>query len=160
MGELISTELGPATASEAPIIARMSRDYIERGLEWRWRTPAILMMIRDAEAVVLCARYREGGGAELQIGSFGIMQYAMDTAHLNLLAVSPRIRRRGIASKVLGWLESTADTAGIKHITLEVRADNSGARNFYRAHGYQDLEYVPKYYGGREAAFRMRHKLR
>ncbi len=158
MGELISTELGLAVTAEAPVIARMSRDYIERGLEWRWRTPAILAMIRDADTVVLCARRKDDAG--VHVGGFGIMQFGLETAHLNLLAVTPRLRRQGLAGQLLDWLETTADLAGIKHITLEVRAKNSGARAFYRTRGYQDLEYVPRYYSGREAAFRMRRKLR
>ena len=45
MGELISTELGPAVAAEAPIIASMSRDYIERGLGPKWKPVAAFFAI-------------------------------------------------------------------------------------------------------------------
>ena len=130
--ELVSKELGLAKRDEAPVLARMSRDYIEQGLNWRWRTPAILNMIRNPEAVVLCARCRRTGADATGlppgsaggrhgtadgrwrgtvIGGFGIMQYAMERAHLNLLAVHPSLRRHGLASDLLAWLEETASPA-------------------------------------------------
>ena len=54
--ELASTELGLATREDAPTIAAMSRDYVERGLDWRWRVPAIENLIASPDTVVLCAR--------------------------------------------------------------------------------------------------------
>lgn len=179
--ELVSTEFGLAKRDEAPVLARMSRDYVEQGLNWRWRTPAILNMIRDPEAVVLCARCQRSGnnGAGLPsrpaagrhgtadgrwhgtvIGGFGIMQYAMERAHLNLLAVHPSLRRHGLASDLLAWLEKTAAVAGIARVDLEVRARNTGGRAFYRARGYDEADFVPRYYSGVEAAIRMHKRLR
>lgn len=179
--ELVSKELGLAKRDEAPVLARMSRDYIEQGLNWRWRTPAILNMIRNPEAVVLCARCRRTGsdGTGLQpgsadgrhgtadgrwrgtvIGGFGIMQYAMERAHLNLLAVHPSLRRHGLASDLLAWLEETALVAGNARVDLEVRARNTGGRAFYRARGYEEADFVPRYYSGVEAAIRMHKRLR
>ncbi len=179
--ELVSKELGLAKRDEAPVLARMSRDYVEQGLNWRWRTPAILNMIRDPEAVVLCARCRraaadpdefprrsrpephrtaDGRWRGTVIGGFGIMQYAMESAHLNLLAVHPALRRHGLASDLLAWLEETATVAGITRVDLEVRARNSGGRAFYRARGYEEADFVPRYYSGVEAAIRMNKRLR
>lgn len=178
--ELVSTEFGLAKRDEAPVLARMSRDYVEQGLNWRWRTPAILNMIRDPEAVVLCARCQRSGnnGSGLPsrpaagrhgtadgrwhgtvIGGFGIMQYAMERAHLNLLAVHPSLRRHGLASDLLAWLEKTAAVAGIARVDLEVRARNTGGRAFYRARGYEEADFVPRYYSGVEAAIRMHKRL-
>ncbi len=158
MSELVSIELGLARIAEAPILARMSREYVERGLGWRWRTPAIRNMIVNRDAVVLCARCVHDG--VVKIGGFGIMQFDLERAHLNLLAVDPSMRRQGIARKLLRWLEKTADVAGLQRITLEVRARNTGARNFYVRLGYDEKEYIPRYYSGRETALRMTKKLR
>ena len=179
--ELVSKELGLAQRDEAPVLARMSRDYVEQGLNWRWRTPAILNMIRNPEAVVLCARCRRAGADAdaysaprrtrphgtadgrwrgTVIGGFGIMQYEMESAHLNLLAVHPSLRRQGLASDLLAWLEETASVAGVARVDLEVRARNTGGRAFYRARGYEEADYVPRYYSGVEAAIRMRKRLR
>jgi ribosomal-protein-alanine N-acetyltransferase len=169
MSETLAIELGLARLADAPVIARMSRDYIEHGLAWRWQNAQIRGLIQDTETVTLCARsqqlrqndpaqpttYREG-----DILGFAIMTYAFDSAHLMLLAVVPRARRRNIASNLLGWLETTALTAGVQRIELEVRAGNTSARAFYREHGYHERDYLAGYYSGQESAFRMARNLR
>ena len=158
MMELASTELGLATREDAPTIAAMSRDYIERGLDWRWRVPAIEHLIASPSTVVLCARARSATGKV--IVGFGIMQYTLEEAHLILLAVLPRVRRRGLARALLAWLEKTAVVAGVGKIKLEVRERNSGARTFYRNQGYESGRLIPRYYDGLETAVRMAKKLR
>ena len=136
----------------------MSRDHIERGLGWRWRAPAIEHLIASPNTVVLCARVPTTLGKV--IVGFGIMQYALEEAHLILLAVLPRMRRRGLARELLTWLEETADVGGIRKIELEVRERNSGARKFYRKQGYISGPSIPRYYDGLETAVRMAKKLR
>jgi ribosomal-protein-alanine N-acetyltransferase len=169
MSETLAIELGLARVSEAPLLAQMSRDYIEHGLNWRWQTAQIRGLIRDKESAALCARtqplrqhdpigptaYRYG-----DVLGFGIMTYGLETAHLMLLAVLPRARRRNIASNLLDWLEETAITAGVSRIELEVRAANTGARSFYRERGYHERDYLAGYYSGQESAFRMARNLR
>lgn len=156
--EMASRELVLATREDAPTLAAMSRDYIERGLGWRWRVPAIENLIASPDTVVLCARVPNTPGNA--IVGFGIMQYAFEEAHLILLAVRPRMRRRGLARELLAWLEKTADTAGVRKIELEVREQNSGARRFYRKQGYKSGPSIPRYYDGIETAVRMAKKLR
>ena len=169
MPETLAVEFGLARTAEAPLLARMSRDYIERGLPWRWQPSRLKALIQDPETVVLCARsqplrlrdplepvpYRGG-----DVLGFGVMTYGLDTAHLMLLAVQPRARRRNIASRIIAWLENTARTAGVVRVELEVRARNTGARAFYRDHGYHERDFVEGYYEGRESAFRMVRNLR
>ncbi len=169
MHETIAIELGLAKVAEAPLLARISRDYIEHGLNWRWQPGQIRRLIQDPESVALCARTqplrrhdvalptRYKGG---DILGFGIMTYGLETAHLMLLAVLPRARRRNIASKLLDWLEETATTAGVNRIELEVRAGNVVARSFYRERGYHERDYLAGYYSGQESAFRMARNLR
>lgn len=168
MQQMLAVELGLARRAEAPMLARISRDYIERGLPWRWRGTRIRALIDDPETVVLCARCKPLRREDLDepdnrvLGNllgFAAMTYQLDRAHLMLLATLPRARRRGIASRLLTWLEKTAITAGVERISLEVRARNSGARAFYREHGYQERDYIPRYYGGEESAFRMTRTL-
>lgn len=169
MPETIAIEIGLAKKHDAPLLARMSRDYIERGLPWRWQPSRLTGLIQDPETVVICARNQllrvrdpieastYGSG---DILGFGVMSYGLDTAHLMLLAVLPRARRRNIGSKLLTWLENTALTAGVTRIELEVRARNTGARAFYRDHGYHERDFVEGYYEGQESAFRMVRNLR
>ena len=141
--------LEPARAADAALLAGMSQDFVETGLRPAWDAARIAWHIRDPDSVVLAAR------AETAIVGFAIMRYADDTAHLNLLAVAPAYRRRGIARRLVAWLEDTALTAGTFKIALELRAGNAGARAFYAALGYRELVRVPGYYQGRECAIRM-----
>ncbi len=159
--ELDSTVLDLASSEDAAPIARLSRDEIERGLDWRWRPSAIRRLIAARDVAVLCARCRVASSAKTDefLGGFGVMEFGLDRAHLVLLAVEPRLRRRGLARRMLHWLEKSARTAGIGEIDLEVRADNTGARQFYLVEGFRRGEYLPGYYQGREAAYRMRKRL-
>ena len=153
-----------ASIKDAKTIASLSRDEIEVGLGWRWRTDAITTMIRDPDAIVVCAYMPTTNDMTDEFAGFGIMQYELDHAHLNLLAVVPSYRRRGIACELLRWLEKTALIAGVDTVALEVRAVNVPARAFYRQAGYQENQYLRHYYrtpdGKTEAAYRMRRSLR
>ncbi|HEX4649586.1 MAG TPA: GNAT family N-acetyltransferase [Steroidobacteraceae bacterium] len=146
--------LEPARAREAALLAAMARELVEGGLRPSWDASRITWHIRHPESVVLAAR---AGSA---LAGFAIMRYADDSAHLNLLAVAPAHRRRGIARRLVAWLESTALTAGTFSIGLELRAGNAAARAFYAALGYRELGCVPGYYQGVESAIRMGRDLR
>ncbi|HEY0767736.1 MAG TPA: GNAT family N-acetyltransferase [Steroidobacteraceae bacterium] len=141
--------LEPARAADAALLAAMSQEFVETGLKPAWDAPRIASHIRHPDSVVLAAR------AGAAIVGFAIMRYADDTAHLNLLAVAPAHRRRGIGRRMVAWLEDTALTAGTFKVGLELRAGNDGARAFYAALGYRELARVPGYYQGRECAIRM-----
>lgn len=163
--ETASTVLGLAHGNDAASIARMSRDEIERGLDWRWRPLAIRRLIAAPEVAVLCAKCRIERqtlpvGERNFLGGFGIMEYGLDRAHLVLLAVDPKLRRQGLARRLVRWLEKSARAAGISQVRLEVRADNSGARQFYVNEGFRLGEYLPDFYQGRASAYRMSKDLR
>lgn len=149
--------LALATPADAGPIARLSRDEIERGLGWRWQPPAIARLIAQADTAVLCARHAAPTAADAPgpLVGFGIMEFGDARAHLLLLAVAPSVRRQGLARRILGWLEKSARTAGLREIRLEVRSGNTGAQRFYRALGFERQRYLPGFYRGREAAYGM-----
>jgi ribosomal-protein-alanine N-acetyltransferase len=142
-------EIGLALPGDARRIAMMSRDLIEQGLAWRWTPPRILRVMRDPAINVAIAR--EKG----ELAGFAIMQYKDDEAHLLLLAVDARQRRKGIGSALMGWLEATALTAGTGCIYLEARAANAEARAFYRNLGYIEITTVPELYSNTEDGVRI-----
>ena len=146
--------LEPARAGDAARLAAMSQAHIESGLKPAWGAARMRWHVRDADSVVLIAR----SGAT--IAGFAIMRYGDDVAHLNLLAVAPAHRRRGLARALVQWLEETALTAGAFTIGLELRAGNEAARAFYRALGYRELGEIPGYYQGIESAIRMMRDVR
>jgi len=135
-------------------IAAMSERYIEEGLAPSWPASRVAWHVRHPESVVLTAR------SEGNLAAFAIMQFGDDHAHLNLLAVHPAHRRRGLARGLLRWLEESAVVAGTFIIELELRASNADAFAFYRALGYTESGRIEGYYQGVEAAIRMSRDLR
>jgi ribosomal protein S18 acetylase RimI-like enzyme len=146
--------LQPARTADARRIAAMSQELIEAGLRPAWTAARITWHIRHSESIVLAARC----GAET--AGFAIMRYGDDVAHLNLLAVDPSHRRRGVGRRMMTWLEATALTAGTFVIGLELRASNEAAYTFYAGLGYRELGRIAGYYQGVEPAIRMERDLR
>lgn len=142
-----------ARMSEARRIAVLSRDLIEAGLGWSWTPQRVMRSLRDRATNVVVAVDGQ------RVVAFALMKYLEEEAHLMLLAVLPTWRRAGVGRAMLAWLEETALTAGICTIHLEVRANNRGARAFYRRFGFEECETLPGYYGAIEAALRMRSDL-
>jgi ribosomal-protein-alanine N-acetyltransferase len=147
-------ELGLARPGEAAALARMSRDFIENGLGWTYRTPRMSTLIADPAATALVAR--EPGRP---VG-FAIMRFGDERAHLVLLAVDPARRRLGIARRMLDWLVESASAAGIASIHVELRAGNKAAYELYESAGFAETFRVPRYYQGTEVAVRMIRVLR
>lgn len=142
-----------AGAGDVQAIAELSRVAIEYGLKWAWTPERVLKSIRSPIKNVVIAR--EGA----RLTGFGIMKYRDDDAHLELLAVPEDMRRQGIASALVSWLEESAITAGIQVVRAEVRLENPAAREFYRQRGYAEVERLPGYYQGVEDAVRLQRRL-
>ena len=142
-----------ATAADAPAIAALSRDRIERGLGWRWTAPRVLRSIVDRNTNVVVATNADSSVARLL--GFGVMHYHDDEAHLLLLAVRADAGRCGVGSSMVRWLEQSALVAGVGQVYLEARQTNAAARAFYAGLGYREIQTVPGYYLGREACVRL-----
>jgi ribosomal-protein-alanine N-acetyltransferase len=138
---------------DAPAIAAMSRQLIEHGLAWSWNEDRVERCLRNRDCVVLAARDRR------RVVGFAIMEFYAIHAHLNLFAVQPGHQRQGVGRQLLEWLESSARTAGIFKVNLELRATNDRARVFYEKLGYRVVGRKAAYYDGREDAVRMTHDL-
>ncbi len=149
-------QLESARIADAARLGEMSRALVERGLAWRWTPHSVASKIRDPESEVVVARKRG------KIIGFAVMQFgfAQHEAHLLLFAVVPSQRRRGLGCALLAWLEKIARLGGISLIRLELRANNDGARSFYRSLGYEEAGRLRGYYQRREDAIRMVLNLR
>ncbi len=150
-GELI---VRPAKRRDARAIALLSRDHVERGLDWRYTPQRIAALIAHRECMAVVAARRD------RIVGFAIMEFGDLIAHLCLLAVAPGARRQGTGGRLLDWLMASADVAGICHVRLEVRAGNHGARRFYQRSGFRVCGQRAGYYDGRETAVMMVRTLR
>ena len=96
---------------------------------------------------------------ENEIAAFAVMRYSDEEARLNLFAVHPKHRRKGIGTRMIKWLEDAALTNGTGVVYLETRLSNEAARKFYKSLGYKVIQRIPGYYKGRETAVRMAHDL-
>lgn len=146
---IVDREIRLAVRADAVAIAEMSRDLIEVGLGWRWTPNRVLTSVVDRCTSVPVLHV---GG---RLRAFGIMRYGQEEAHLLLLAVHPGYRRRGAGRALMTWLETTALTAGVGLVYLEARSEAAGARAFYRALGYREVQTVRGYYRGREDCIRL-----
>lgn len=142
------TTIRLARAEDANAIARMSRDTIETGLGWSWRPQRVLVSIKDPSTLSIVA-------CDGRVQGFCITQFADEIAHLSLLAVDPKFRRRGIGRRLVNWMLVSARTAGIATVHVEMRTTNLAARAFYRTLGFEDAGVVAGYYRGVESALRM-----
>jgi ribosomal-protein-alanine acetyltransferase len=138
--------LSLAKNTDAATIAEMSRRYIEAGLPQSWNEQRVDRCIRHADCAVLTARDNR------RIVGFAIMEFLDEHAHLSLLAVHPGHRQQGIGAELVRWLESSARTAGIFMIRLEMRENNADAKAFYEHLGYQQVGHRKAYYSGIEDA--------
>ena len=158
-----SIEIELARDQDARSIALLARDEIEYGLGWRYRPEAVRGFMHDRETLVVVARDSAVQDGISDVAGFAVMTYGNVEAHLLLLAVSPHQRRKGIAQRLLAWLERTALYAGVQTVFLEVRQNNSSALSFYESAGFKKVELAHNYYRGpdgkTENAWKMKHVL-
>lgn len=67
-----------------------------------------------------------------------------DRCEINYIAVEKKIRRRGIAQKLLDYV---INNNNFDSISLEVRKDNIEAINFYLKNGFEKVSIRKNYYG-------------
>jgi ribosomal protein S18 acetylase RimI-like enzyme len=146
-------DISLARTTDALSIAELSRDAVEYGLSWRWTARRVMRCIHDADTNVVVVRRGFG------VAGFAIMQYGDEEAHIALFAVSASLRRSGVGSALLAWLEATARAAGLSAIRLEVRISNLVGMAFYDRHGFEEVGVSVGYYEGVEDAVRMVKRL-
>jgi len=138
----LHVQLASEVAAEQ--IALMSREYIEHGLSWGWTASRVREAIRHRETNVAVVQRGKA------VQAFGIMNYSERHAHLQLLAVHPAQRRKGLATAIVNWLESVALTAGSERVFVECRRSNDAARGLYLDLGYHERLIESAMYAGRE----------
>lgn len=85
-----------------------------------------------------------------------VVSVVVDVAELQRIAVSPALRRTGVASALLNACVVVARLGGADRMLLEVREDNAGALSFYAARGFVEVDRRPRYYRDGAAAVVMR----
>ena len=89
-------------------------------------------------------------GCEIIASQNGFVVYraTLDEAEIITIGVHPDARRTGIGIALIGVMEADLKKQGVKHIFLEVAADNAPARALYEQVGFVQVGVRPKYYDG------------
>ena len=96
-------------------------------------------------------------GSEL-VGFGGVMVID-DEAHVTNLLVDPGHRRQGVGRRLMTALVTAAVGRGARHLTLEVRSDNTAARDLYSSMGLAPVGIRPSYYGDVDALILWAHDI-
>ncbi|MCZ6828192.1 MAG: GNAT family N-acetyltransferase [Gammaproteobacteria bacterium] len=141
-----------ATKVDAKEISLLSRELIEYGLKWRYTEGRIKRLINHESKNVAVARTKS------LLAGFGVMTYYEDSSNLDLLAVKTEFQGKGVAQKLVVWLEAVALNAGIRKIYVQARETNKQGVEFYKKLGYKKFAEKQQVYGI-ESQIRMFKKL-
>ena len=92
-------------------------------------------------------------GCEIIMSENGFIVYriVVDESEIITVGVNPEKRRLGIASAMIGIIEKTIKSQGVKKIFLEVASTNESAQKLYENCGFKVVGLRPKYYDGVDA---------
>jgi ribosomal-protein-alanine N-acetyltransferase len=86
-----------------------------------------------------------------------------NSADIESIAVDPDYQGKGIGGTLISRIEEEMKIRGHRLSVLEVRDRNYESIEFYRRHGYSEIEHIPLYYReefrGSRGAYRMIKKL-
>ena len=86
------------------------------------------------------AEYRVGGFVSVEFREWNSL------GQLHGLAVDPSLKRRGIASVLVGRAEKFVRGEGGRGVYVDTPVTNDAARSFYKALGYRQAYVMPEYY--------------
>lgn len=138
----------PMTAADVPSVAALEKLCFSDP----WSVSSIASELDNPLSLWLV--WEEDGAAAAYLG----VQRVPPQADVMNVAVSPALRRRGIARALFVELERRLPE--IDELFLEVRASNSGAIALYRTLGFEQVGRRPNYYlDPREDALILRKEL-
>jgi [ribosomal protein S18]-alanine N-acetyltransferase len=89
--------------------------------------------------------YRAAWDGEEMAGYIGFL-IVDDEAHMTTIATAPAYQRRGVAITMIVDALHTLRAGGVKHISLEVAANNAPAQSLYRRFGFAPVGVRKNYY--------------
>ncbi len=128
-------------AVEADVDAVAALEAATFGMD-AWSTAQVREELLGARRRALVALDAAG---ERVVG-YAVTALAGDVVDLQRIAVAPAHRRGGVARVLLDGVRALARTDGAHRMLLEVSAGNSGARAFYAAEGFVQIDVRRGYY--------------
>ncbi len=129
----------PACLDDLPLLVELENACFEYD---RLTDANFRHMIKKANADVIVQVF------DGVIAGYGVLLYRKGTSLCRLysLAVSPKLRGKGLGAKLLRRLEKTAHDRGMSYLRLEVKKDNRPAITLYESKGYVQFMVKPDYY--------------
>lgn len=125
----------PATSRDLSALA----DLHARAFARAWDVLAMKSLLDGPGVFALVAEDED-------LDAFIMVRVAADETEILSVAVSPHIRRRGLASGLLEQACHRATGMGAARIFLEVASVNLPARNLYAKHGFREVGLRKAYY--------------
>ncbi len=97
-----------------------------------------------ALAFVLKASER---AAQSDVAAYIFLRRQMDEVHIMKLAVAPKLRRQGLATRLVAQALAEARREGGRRAVLEVRPSNTAAIGLYTRLGFRIIGARKRYYG-------------
>jgi [ribosomal protein S18]-alanine N-acetyltransferase len=112
-----------------------------------YRRHELVSYIRRRNAFTLIAEASRPGAAQQEILGFLVAEAGQRRAgHIITIDVLSAARKQGLGSSLLETTETRMRSSGCQVICLETAVDNAAAIAFYKRHGYDIIETVPRYY--------------
>jgi [ribosomal protein S18]-alanine N-acetyltransferase len=134
-GAVLRVRLG--TETDLLAVARIERESFSDP----WSLPALLGELDPSSLHLPLVAELDG-----EIAGYLMAWRVHDELHILNLAVAGRLRRRGVAQALMAAAMDDGRRAGLRIVTLEVRAGNAGAQSFYRQLGFRQDGIRPGYY--------------
>ena len=136
------------TETESLHIVPLSREHLDQilSIERASFTDPWTRGMFESELDVEARGYARGAVRRRNLVGYIFAVIIPDEAHVGNLAVAPADRRHGAAQELLDQLVKDARAAGVKRVTLEVRATNHAARKFYYKNHFIDIAIRKNYY--------------
>jgi ribosomal-protein-alanine N-acetyltransferase len=136
------------TETESIQIVPLSREHLDQivTIERASFTDPWTRGMFESELDVQARGYARGAVRRRLLVGYIFAVIIPDEAHVGNLAVAPAERGHGVAQELLDQLVKDAREAGVRRVTLEVRAANHIARKFYYKNHFIDIAIRKNYY--------------
>jgi ribosomal-protein-alanine N-acetyltransferase len=132
------------TTADAPVMDRVSREAFDPSYGEAWSASQLSNAFSLPNAAVEIAYVDD------EAVSFALTRRILDEAELLLIAVAPKWRGQGVASKLMQTVLDTATASGASSMFLEVRSGNTAASQLYTRFGFVPVGRRYGYYTGRD----------
>ena len=127
-----------ATSADLPEIVALERECYSDP----WPASAFAALPDNPRVFFAIARDAESG----RLAGYAIAWFVLDEGELANLAVTPKARRHGVGSKLLGRVLEDAAARGTRDLYLEVRASNAAAQALYGRREFKEVGRRKSYY--------------